>query len=175
MKKPVAVACPKCQGMASIYVSYGGRGTGDLTSYYADCENCGKLVDHLSSTGRYDSAVRDYNRWASDYASDGAQGGNARQHQVTSKKVRAESAAISRDGAAGGWPNDQPGRYLVSGYCLVPVKAEIEVDAQSPEQAIWLAMEKMRQDPRSLIVPGTADEGAACEWQPTATRQLSQH
>lgn len=69
MSKPIAVACPKCGGgPVDINVSAGGRGTGDLTSYSADCAKCGLLIDHLSDTGRYDSAVRDYNRWAREYA-----------------------------------------------------------------------------------------------------------
>lgn len=68
MSKPVPLACPKCGGQVDVGASAGGRGTGDLTSYRADCAKCGMLVDHLSDTGRRDSAVRDYNRWAREYA-----------------------------------------------------------------------------------------------------------
>jgi hypothetical protein len=67
MSKPAPIACPKCHGQVSINPSSGGRGTNDLTSYRADCETCGMLLDHLSDTGRRDSAVRDYNRWARAY------------------------------------------------------------------------------------------------------------
>lgn len=67
MANPTPSACPKCGGQVDIGASAGGRGTGDLTSYHAACEKCGLLVDHLSGTGRRDSAVRDFNRWARDY------------------------------------------------------------------------------------------------------------
>lgn len=67
MANPIPSACPTCGGQVDIGASAGGRGTGDLTSYRADCEKCGVLVDHLSGTGRRDSAVRDFNRWARDY------------------------------------------------------------------------------------------------------------
>lgn len=67
MSKPIPVACPKCGGPVHVAPSAGGRGTNDLTSYSADCDRCGMLVDHLSDTGRKDSAIRDYNRWARDY------------------------------------------------------------------------------------------------------------
>lgn len=62
-------------------------------------------------------------------------------------------------------------KYLVSGYCLVPMRAEVEVDAETPEQALRVATAKWEQDPRSLIVPGTEDESSACDWQPTAQSQ----
>lgn len=67
MRNPIPVACPKCSGHVHVAPSAGGRGTNDLTSYSADCDRCGMLVDHLSDTGRKDSAIRDYNRWARDY------------------------------------------------------------------------------------------------------------
>lgn len=65
MSKPVPVPCPRCNGPASvtIFPQEGGRGCGDLTSYYAECESCGHLVSHLSGDGRKATAVRDYNRW----------------------------------------------------------------------------------------------------------------
>jgi len=65
--KVESVPCPQCSGNVSVNVSGGGRGTNDLTHYSADCDQCGMLVDHLSGTGRHDSAVRDYNRWARSY------------------------------------------------------------------------------------------------------------
>lgn len=68
MSKPIPSACPRCGGEVDVAASAGGRGTGDLTSYRADCAKCGMLVDHLGDTGRRDSAVRDYNRWAREYA-----------------------------------------------------------------------------------------------------------
>jgi len=58
-------------------------------------------------------------------------------------------------------------RYLVSGYCLVPVKAETVVDADTPAQAMKIAKARFKEDPRSLLVPGTQDEASACDWQPS--------
>ena len=62
-------------------------------------------------------------------------------------------------------------KYLVSGYCLVPVKAEVHIDAETPEQALKIAKAKWAQDRRSLIVPGSDDENAACDWRPTVESQ----
>lgn len=59
-------------------------------------------------------------------------------------------------------------KYLVSGYCMVPMKAETMVDAETPEQALKIAKALWKKNPRSLIVPGTDDEGAACDWRPLA-------
>ena len=59
-------------------------------------------------------------------------------------------------------------KYLVSGYCMVPMKAETMVDAETPEQALKIAKALWKKNPRSLIVPGTDDEGAACDWRPFA-------
>ena len=64
-------------------------------------------------------------------------------------------------------------KYLVSGYCLVPTKAEVEVDAETPEQAVKLAKAKWKQDRRTLIVPGSDDESSACDWRPTAEPQAN--
>jgi len=59
-------------------------------------------------------------------------------------------------------------KYLVSGFCLVPLKAETVVDADTPEQALKIAKARWNEDPCSLIVPGTDDEGSACDWRPSA-------
>jgi hypothetical protein len=58
-------------------------------------------------------------------------------------------------------------RYLVSGYCMVPMKAEAVVEAETPEQALKTAKARWKEDPRSLIVSGSDDEGAACDWRPS--------
>lgn len=63
-------------------------------------------------------------------------------------------------------------RYLVSGYCLVPMKAEVEVDAETPEQALKVAKAKWKKDRRSLIVQGSDDESSACDWRPAAEPQV---
>jgi hypothetical protein len=67
MSKPIPVACPKCGAAVHVAASAGGRGTNDLTSYSADCDECGMLIDHLGDAGRRDNAIRDYNRWAREY------------------------------------------------------------------------------------------------------------
>ncbi|WP_323144897.1 hypothetical protein [Massilia phyllosphaerae] len=59
-------------------------------------------------------------------------------------------------------------KYLVSGYCLVPMKAEIEVEADSPAHATKVAKAEWKRDHRRLLVSNSADEGSACEWRPTA-------
>lgn len=64
-------------------------------------------------------------------------------------------------------------RYLVSGYCLVPMKAEIEVEADTPAQAMKIAKAEWKRDRRSLIVPGSDDERSACDWRPTAELQAN--
>jgi len=60
------VPCPRCSGAVFVRQSGGGRGTGDLTSYCASCEDCDMLEDHFGDNGRLDNAVRHYNRWARD-------------------------------------------------------------------------------------------------------------
>lgn len=59
-------------------------------------------------------------------------------------------------------------RYLVSGYCLVPMKAETVVDAETPEQALKIAKAQWKGNHRSMLVPGSDDEGSACDWRPSA-------
>ena len=59
-------------------------------------------------------------------------------------------------------------KFKVHGFCLVPVAAEIEVEASSPEQALDKAMASWAADKRALIVAGSEDECAAFDWRPTA-------
>jgi hypothetical protein len=68
-------------------------------------------------------------------------------------------------------PTGQRGKYLVSGYCVVPAKAELEVEADTPAEAVRIARAEWRRDHRSLLVPNSADEGSAFDWQPTAELQ----
>lgn len=60
-------------------------------------------------------------------------------------------------------------KYKVSGYCLVPMHAVIDVDAESAEQAIKAAMVEWRKDKARLIESMSMDESSACDWRPTAT------
>ena len=48
--------------------------------------------------------------------------------------------------------------YLVSDYCLVPMKAEIEVEVDTPVQAMKIAKAEWKRDPRCLLVSGSDDE-----------------
>lgn len=59
-------------------------------------------------------------------------------------------------------------KYVVSGYCLVPMQAQVTVEANSVEQALAEARKRWDDSPRSLILAGTVDESAAFDWQPTA-------
>lgn len=59
-------------------------------------------------------------------------------------------------------------KYLVSGYWLVPMIAEIVIEADTPAQAMKMAKAEWAQDRRRLLVPGSDDEGSACDWRPTA-------
>jgi hypothetical protein len=59
-------------------------------------------------------------------------------------------------------------KFVVSGICMVPVKAEITVDADSPEHALELAQAAFNRSARDLIIAGSSDESAAHDWQPDA-------
>lgn len=67
MKRELA-PCPKC-GSHQVYMdpAYGGRGTGESTSYTGGCRACGYRVEDLPGNcdGRRASAVREWNRIAS--------------------------------------------------------------------------------------------------------------
>ena len=57
--------CPECGGEIAIYPSYGGRGTGELTFYRAECKGCDFKADHLGSAdGRMRSARSEWTRYA---------------------------------------------------------------------------------------------------------------
>lgn len=53
-----------------IAPSCGGRGTGDLTAYSAQCV-CGLLEDHFSVDGSMRSAVSGWNKWAREQVASG--------------------------------------------------------------------------------------------------------
>lgn len=54
--------CPECSRPIEVFAQDGGRGTGDLTSYYVKCV-CGVSQSHLGSDGTKASGIRDWNRW----------------------------------------------------------------------------------------------------------------
>lgn len=63
-------------------------------------------------------------------------------------------------------------KYKVHGYCLVPTEAELEVEADSPEDAVSKAQAIFRRRPQDLIVSQSSDDFSAYDWQPTA-REIS--
>lgn len=67
--------CYKCRGDVQVFASSGGLGTGDLTSYVAECD-CGMKEHELGSDGTRRSAVREYNRIAKSKRIDGDGGGS---------------------------------------------------------------------------------------------------
>ncbi len=53
--------CPACAGhTVMIRASEGGRGSGDLTSYVAECAECKKRVDYLGTDGTIRKAVAEW-------------------------------------------------------------------------------------------------------------------
>lgn len=63
MTRPEVIPCPTCDRPIDVFPQCGGRGTGDLTSYYVQCV-CGVKQEHLSGDGTKAGAIRDWNRWA---------------------------------------------------------------------------------------------------------------
>jgi hypothetical protein len=65
-KKLELEPCYKCGGRVEIFESSGGAGTGDLTSYRAECmkKKCGMELDELSDDGTRRDAIRQYNAFA---------------------------------------------------------------------------------------------------------------
>lgn len=59
-------------------------------------------------------------------------------------------------------------KYRVHGYCLVPCEALIEVDASSEAEALQKARLAWNANKAAVICGNSADERAACDWQPTA-------
>jgi hypothetical protein len=62
-------------------------------------------------------------------------------------------------------------RYLVRGICLVPTEAGMEVEADTPEQAVEIAQAEFRKKPRNVIYNNGGDDSSAFDWQPTAEEQ----
>lgn len=68
--------CPQC-GSHAVWMcpAYGGRGTGETTSYTGGCQACGYRLEELPSNadGRKASAIREWNRVALRKAEGGEQ------------------------------------------------------------------------------------------------------
>lgn len=60
-KKGVTPLPCHCGRSVTVFPQEGGRGSGDLTSYYVKCK-CGVNVRNLSTDGTKRSAVRQWNR-----------------------------------------------------------------------------------------------------------------
>lgn len=61
-------------------------------------------------------------------------------------------------------------KYRVHGYCFVPQEAEIIVEAESEDEAIKIAGKAWKKNKCALIVPMSAEENSAFDWQPSAQR-----
>lgn len=59
-------------------------------------------------------------------------------------------------------------RYNVTGICFIPMQAEIEIEAESPEEARRLAMVEWNANKDNLLVHNSQSEGEAFDWDPTA-------
>lgn len=58
-------------------------------------------------------------------------------------------------------------KYRVHGYAMVPVEAEITVEAESPEKALEIARREFDRDRISLLTENSEDYYAACDWKPS--------
>lgn len=56
--------------------------------------------------------------------------------------------------------------YRVSGICFVPNEAAMTVEANSPDEAMQIAIKRFKDKPWSFIVSNSQDEGAAFAWVP---------
>jgi hypothetical protein len=59
--------CYKCGANILIAPSECGKGTGELTLYYAECNKCGLFINYLGNNGTKRSAISHYNREAREY------------------------------------------------------------------------------------------------------------
>lgn len=59
-------------------------------------------------------------------------------------------------------------KYHVKGICMVPMYAEIEVDAATPEEAVKKAQAEFKRNPRALLISNSTDDSAAHDWRPEA-------
>lgn len=63
--------------------------------------------------------------------------------------------------------------YKVTGYCLVPNKVEIVVNARDADHAKQLAKHKFKESPRAVIVGNSQDDSAAFDFEPHAPEEIS--
>lgn len=58
-------------------------------------------------------------------------------------------------------------KYRVHGYAMIPVEAEITIEASSPEEALKLALGEFERDKIGLLIENSEDYQAAFDWQPS--------
>jgi len=59
-------------------------------------------------------------------------------------------------------------RWRVHGYALVPVEAEVYIDAPDVKAALAKARVLWQANKQAIIVGNSADESSAHDWRPTA-------
>lgn len=59
-------------------------------------------------------------------------------------------------------------KFRIHGYAMIPIEAEIVVEADSPEKALELAQREFERDKIGLLIENSEDYQAAFDWQPTA-------
>lgn len=63
-------------------------------------------------------------------------------------------------------------RYRVTGAALVPVQIEIVVEAANESDAYFAAAIEFRAKRRDCIIPGTVDESAVFDFEPSEVTPL---
>ncbi len=58
-------------------------------------------------------------------------------------------------------------KYRVHGYAMIPVEAEITVEAESPEKAMEIAQREFERDKIGLLIENSENYQAAFNWQPS--------
>lgn len=59
-------------------------------------------------------------------------------------------------------------QWRVHGFALMPVGAVAYVEAATEAEALEKARAMWKADKTSLIIPGSSDESAAYDWEPSA-------
>lgn len=86
------------------------------------------------------------------------------QPQPTLKTMPKKKNSTPQGKAVGAHPLVRA--YRISGACLVPATATIEVEAENAEQALAMAREKFKANPRGHIEGNSYDDTCAFDWEP---------